>query len=181
MRRTAQAQNPPQDKARTKCETCDGPEFAVCNAKDLGRFEDESFDGVFFSMNGLALLAPGEKEIALKEFFRVLKANGIFIFSIPPLNVEKGYFKSKISSMGLDISNYYDRIRLGEEFFCDSGGVASINIPFENDMSMLLNDCGFDIVLKQPSASIADDEDEDVHETMVWVAKKNSEHFRECL
>ena len=104
----------------------------------------------------------------------MLKNNGTLIFCIPPLNIEDSYFKSKISSMGLDISNYYDRIKLGEEFFHDGGGVVSISIPFESDMNMLLDDCGFDIMFKQSSISIADGEDEDMHETIVWVAKKTA-------
>ncbi len=149
--------------------------FMRCDAKDLSPFPNESADGILFSLNGLALLTPNEKETALKEFFRVLKPGGAFVFCIPPLNIKEGYFKSKAESLGLDISNYYDRIRIGDETYDDNGSAVSISIPFECDMMTMLESCGFEIALKESSLSIIKENPENLNETIIWVATKVSD------
>lgn len=55
-------------------------EFQVMDAMDL-QFPDSSFDLAFFSYNGIELL-PGKmgKEAAMREVYRVLKPEGLFIF-----------------------------------------------------------------------------------------------------
>jgi len=56
-------------------------DFRIMNACDL-KFEPESFDYILFSFNGIDCIYPEEKRIlALKEAYRVLKREGIFIFS----------------------------------------------------------------------------------------------------
>lgn len=56
-------------------------DFRVMNACQL-EFLDESFDYVFFSLNGLDCIVPYEKRLAcLKEIHRVLKRNGLLVFS----------------------------------------------------------------------------------------------------
>jgi ubiquinone/menaquinone biosynthesis C-methylase UbiE len=58
-----------------------GLDFRVGNACDL-EFNDGSFDYVLFSFNGLDYIYPEERRIkALTEVYRVLKYNGIFVFS----------------------------------------------------------------------------------------------------
>ncbi len=50
----------------------------ACNLK----FKDNSFNTVFFSFNGLDYIFPKEKRVrALKEIERLLKKEGIFVFS----------------------------------------------------------------------------------------------------
>lgn len=59
-----------------------GLRFAVHDAADLSAFEDESFDAVVFSYNGLDYLHPLERrQLAIQEARRVLRPAGIFIFS----------------------------------------------------------------------------------------------------
>lgn len=54
--------------------------FLVMNACDL-KFSDNCFDDILFSLNGIDYIYPKEKRIkALKEIYRVLKPNGVFIF-----------------------------------------------------------------------------------------------------
>ena len=55
--------------------------FQVGDACELN-FPDKTFDVVFFSYNGLDYIYPEEKRIlAIKEISRVLKGEGIFIYS----------------------------------------------------------------------------------------------------
>ncbi len=51
------------------------------DARDLKDFEDETFDFVLFSFNGLDSVSNDDRLKALKEIFRVLKTGGIFMFS----------------------------------------------------------------------------------------------------
>lgn len=56
--------------------------YVVMDASDLTAFGDNYFDLVVFSFNGLGNLHPFEKRHkCLRECARVLKPNGIFIFS----------------------------------------------------------------------------------------------------
>ncbi len=66
------------EKAKTTFPEID---FRVGTALEL-EFEDETFDYVLFSFNGIDLIFPEERRLkALKEIRRVLKNKGIFIFS----------------------------------------------------------------------------------------------------
>jgi len=51
------------------------------DARDLKEFEDETFDFVLFSFNGLDCISNDDRLKALKEIFRVLKKGGVFMFS----------------------------------------------------------------------------------------------------
>ncbi|MDQ4123387.1 MAG: class I SAM-dependent methyltransferase [Acidobacteriota bacterium] len=51
------------------------------DARDLKEFEDESFDFVLFSFNGLDCISGEDRLKALEEIYRVLKKGGFFMFS----------------------------------------------------------------------------------------------------
>jgi CelD/BcsL family acetyltransferase involved in cellulose biosynthesis/peptidoglycan/xylan/chitin deacetylase (PgdA/CDA1 family)/SAM-dependent methyltransferase len=56
--------------------------FEVVDASDLSRYQDESFDVVVFSYNGLDYLHPEQmRTTALSEIWRVLVPGGVFIMS----------------------------------------------------------------------------------------------------
>jgi ubiquinone/menaquinone biosynthesis C-methylase UbiE len=55
--------------------------FAVCDARDLSRFEDEFFNLVFFSANGIDYASHEDRITVLREIFRVLAQGGVFVFS----------------------------------------------------------------------------------------------------
>jgi ubiquinone/menaquinone biosynthesis C-methylase UbiE len=57
-------------------------DFCLADASDLSLFEDESFDAVVFSFNGIDSVIPDEKRLrCLRECWRVLRPEGVFIFS----------------------------------------------------------------------------------------------------
>jgi ubiquinone/menaquinone biosynthesis C-methylase UbiE len=56
--------------------------FEVGNAADLSRFESSSFDALVIAFNGMDYVIPDEARFrALREIWRVLKPEGILIFS----------------------------------------------------------------------------------------------------
>ena len=61
------------------------------DARDLKEFEDDSFDFVLFSFNGLDCVPSQDRLKALKEIYRVLKKGGYFMFSSH--NQDYKYFK----------------------------------------------------------------------------------------
>jgi ubiquinone/menaquinone biosynthesis C-methylase UbiE len=57
-------------------------DFVVADAADLSQFSDRSFDAVVFGYNGLDCLYPLERRLrCLRECHRVLRDDGVFIFS----------------------------------------------------------------------------------------------------
>jgi ubiquinone/menaquinone biosynthesis C-methylase UbiE len=60
--------------------------FKVADARKLTDFDDNSFDFVLFSFNGLDYISHYDRIEALKEIKRVLKNGGIFVFSSHNLN-----------------------------------------------------------------------------------------------
>jgi len=55
--------------------------FEVCDARELSRFPNESFDLVFFSYNGIDSIGHSDRLRALREIYRVLARGGAFAFS----------------------------------------------------------------------------------------------------
>lgn len=52
-----------------------------CDAQDMRRFEDQAFDFIFFSFNGLDYMTHPGRLQALREIYRVLATGGSFLFS----------------------------------------------------------------------------------------------------
>jgi ubiquinone/menaquinone biosynthesis C-methylase UbiE len=61
----------------------DGPpaRFEVADARDMPMFDDESFDFVLFSVNGIDCLDHDGRLAALREFRRVTRPGGVLFFS----------------------------------------------------------------------------------------------------
>ncbi len=55
--------------------------FAVCDARAMTNFKDNTFDFILFSFNGIDYMSHADREKTLKEIKRVAKADGIFCFS----------------------------------------------------------------------------------------------------
>ncbi len=63
--------------------------FYVCDARDLSRFNDNSFDFVIFSYNGIDYITHEDRLAVLREIKRVLKSGGVFVFSTHNRNYTK--------------------------------------------------------------------------------------------
>jgi ubiquinone/menaquinone biosynthesis C-methylase UbiE len=80
--------------------------FLVCDARNMDIFDDNSFDFVLFSFNGLDSLSHDDRLKALKEVKRVCTEGGIFFFSTHNLNYIDEVFRFKWSiSLILTLSN----------------------------------------------------------------------------
>ncbi|ACK65446.1 Methyltransferase type 11 [Rippkaea orientalis PCC 8801] len=55
--------------------------FKVCDARDLSQFEDNSFDFILFSFNGIDYISHNERLQVFQEIRRVGKSGGYFFFS----------------------------------------------------------------------------------------------------
>ena len=55
--------------------------FYHADARDLSRFDNESFDLVLFSYNGIDYIEDEGRKKALQEIYRVLKPSGLLVFS----------------------------------------------------------------------------------------------------
>jgi ubiquinone/menaquinone biosynthesis C-methylase UbiE len=74
------------DNAPAMVEACKakfpGLQFAVGDAADLSDYADESFETVVFAFNGIDYVLPGAaRRACLQQIHRVLKPNGIVVFS----------------------------------------------------------------------------------------------------
>jgi len=55
--------------------------FIHCDASDLAVFDDESFDFVLFTFNGIDCMSHEKRIKILREIHRILKYGGVFAFS----------------------------------------------------------------------------------------------------
>ncbi|WP_404785635.1 class I SAM-dependent methyltransferase [Altericista sp. CCNU0014] len=56
-------------------------EFAVCDARDMSQFEDDSFDFILFSFNGIDYVSHQDRLKIFQEINRIGKHGGSFFFS----------------------------------------------------------------------------------------------------
>ena len=89
-----------ENMINTASKTADGATFLVCDARDMSVFKDEQLAAVFFSYNGIDYVDPSERLLILREVKRVLKKEGVFVFSSHNLDWWKKcrlFFFSKFS------------------------------------------------------------------------------------
>jgi ubiquinone/menaquinone biosynthesis C-methylase UbiE len=55
--------------------------FTVCDARDMSQFQDQTFDVILFSFNGIDYMPYSDREKVFQEVRRVGKAGGFFCFS----------------------------------------------------------------------------------------------------
>jgi len=80
--------------------------FLICDVRNMNVFDDNSFDLVLFSFNGLDYLPHEDRLKALKEIKRVCRQDGIFFFSSHNLKHTDEAFRFRWSiSLILTLSN----------------------------------------------------------------------------
>jgi len=63
--------------------------FQHSDARDLSAFKDNSFDFVMFSYNGIDYISDADRIKVFMEIKRILKKNGVLVFSTHNLNFKK--------------------------------------------------------------------------------------------
>lgn len=67
--------------------------FDVCDARDMSRFPDRSFDFILFSFNGIDYVSHGDRLRILQEVNRIGKPGGHFFFSSHNLQAMRRQFR----------------------------------------------------------------------------------------
>ena len=116
-------------------------EFIQCDVRDMHIFQDNSFDLVLFSFNGIDNLGHDDRLIALKEIRRVCKkSDGIFFFSSHNLNFIPYWFSFKFSlDPFITCNNLYKYFLLK---------LKNINVKYDKDYA-LINDGAHQFKFKQ--------------------------------
>ena len=100
--------------------------LAHCDARDLSRFYDQSFDFVMFSLNGIDSVDHCDRTKILAEVKKVLSKNGYFFFSTHSLRAFRN-FQPRPKFKWYSPARYlYQLVR---------------NIKFNRRMRSLYNDC----------------------------------------
>ena len=154
-------------------------DFRIGNAKSL-EFDNNIFDVVIFSFNGLMSIPQLEnREAALKEINRVLKPNGVFIFTTHDREAEAGFLKfwkeeAKKWESGKQNKALYefgDIIAMSK----NESREIFIHIPIQKEVINLLNDNGFEVVETfYRSERFAESEQVKIKsgECRFWIARK---------
>ncbi len=147
--------------------------FVVGDATKLP-FDNDSFDAVIFSYNGLMCIYGQEnRRKAMKEINRVLKSKGIFIFTaqdrdnIKFKNVwieEKQKWLNGLQDKNLEV--------YGDKFLPDENGhIGFLHFCSKNEIMKLCNETNFKVIESINNLTIGT-EDERNHETIFYVVEK---------
>jgi ubiquinone/menaquinone biosynthesis C-methylase UbiE len=79
----------------------------VCDARNMSCFETERFSTVIFGYNGIDEVNSTDRLLILREIHRVLKRNGVFIFSSHNLDWESipSCFRKRLSFQGRGVKS----------------------------------------------------------------------------
>ena len=94
--------------------------FRICDVRSMKIFEDNYFDFILFSCNGIDNLSHGDRLVALNEIKRVCKKGGFFCFSTHNLqSIDKllkiGFSKNPVL-VTKNILKYFLLLILNEKF-----------------------------------------------------------------
>lgn len=144
--------------------------FKECDITNL-MFSDNIFNVIIFSFNGLMTI-PGNsnRNDAVKEVYRTLSKDGLFIFSTPFLDnkINTTFWEDRLKNISKN--NVHD-------LFLEDEGVDDIyiHVPFLSSVRKMLIDNNFSIVFEKPRMDICIEDDqyeELLDDNYYFVAKK---------
>lgn len=132
--------------------------FRVCDATDL-EFEDSVFEGAIFGFNGLMQIPKESNRIkALKEIYRVLRKDGLFVFTSHLRSKAKHqkYWaeQEKLWAEGLQKESLDD---FGDRFESTDMGDLYIHVPEQATLESIVQDIGFKVEIVVPRSIIANE------------------------
>lgn len=143
-------------------------------------FPESRFDAVIYGFNGLMMIpGAGHRESSVKEIYRVLKKDGIFIFTTHDRNAKPEFFNFWTSEKQRWQSNKHDARfdKFGDILFKNKDQIDQfIHIPEQQEILQLLESYGFQLVTKIFRSDIALENQEVENfaaECLFWVFRKN--------
>lgn len=140
-------------------------------------FDDQEFDNILFSFNGLMLLGTYEERLkAVKEIRRILKPEGNFIFTTPYLDNKmlQPYWLEKASSLDIDIQNMTrdQQLQLGDEQLEDYGSDFFLHVPFTSEVEKMLDEAGMRVLFlaRRLDYSEIEEVENELDDNYLWVA-----------
>lgn len=140
-------------------------------------FDDQEFDNIIFSFNGLMLLGTYEDRLsAAKEIRRILKKDGNFIFTTPFLDnkVAKPYWTEKANSFGINVYDmkWEQQIELGEEYLEDYNNDFFLHVPFISEIKKMIDEADMEILFsaRRLDYSGLEKMEEELDDNYLWVA-----------
>lgn len=141
-------------------------------------FENQEFDNIIFSFNGLMLLESYEERLsAVKVVCRLLKDDGKFIFTTPYLDnkVKKSYWSEKAEALGIDTDNmsWKQQMELGDEQLEDYGNVFYLHVPFISEVEKMLEEAGMELLFsaRRLDYSGIEEMEDELDDNYLWVTK----------
>ena len=89
----------------------EGVRFLHGDVRDMVEFKDEEFDCVMFSFNGLDSISHDDRLKGLREIHRVLKQDGLFVFSSHNRNHRYAISRPKMEFSGTPCKQTYNLIK----------------------------------------------------------------------
>lgn len=142
-------------------------------------YEDNSFDIVIFSFNGMQCI-PGKKnrDSVLKEVYRVLKPGGIYIFTAHNRDDSGSYqyvwdeekIKWKNGTQDSNLEIYGDRYSVDR-----TGAIAFVHFSNIEEMIDFINQENFEIIEYKKSTDIVEENEktkEFAASTVFWIIRK---------
>lgn len=141
------------------------------------RFDDQEFDNILFSFNGLMLLGTyGERLKAVKEIRRILKSEGNFIFTTPYLDnkILNPYWLEKASSLDIDVQNmtWDQQLELGDEQLEDYGSDFFLHVPFISEVEKMIDEAEMKVLFlaRRLDYSRIEELEDELDDNCLWVA-----------
>lgn len=162
---------------------CNNIDFVVGDATNL-QYNDQIFDKIIFSFNGLMLIPKIENRIkALREINRVLKDEGYFIFSTPYIDnkLNSEFWRSEKGKW----DKYKNDNRLYEfgDLLLEEFDIKDIfvHIPSISEVIECLTESGFELVDYVPRLDICLEEEYiegQLDDGLFWITKKFANNIK---